>query len=79
MDEDDWTTEFPKEEGHFWFYGYRYGKVSCVQSQKPELLFVKVRKISNGYMHITEGHCMWENEVEDAHFQRVKLPKLPRL
>jgi len=22
-----WSKEFPKKEGDYWFYGYRYGKV----------------------------------------------------
>lgn len=79
MEDDRWTTEFPEEEGFFWFYGYRYGKISVGRLAEPELLFVKVIKISVGYMHITQGSYMWESETEDAHFMKVKLPKLPKL
>ena len=37
-----WTKKFPKKEGNYWFYGYRYGKVSCGYKSQPEYMFVKV-------------------------------------
>ena len=76
---DEWSTEFPKEEGMFWFYGYRYGKISCGQKSKPELLLIKVNKTRNGYIHVSEGQFMFEDEVEEPHFIKATLPSLPEI
>ena len=40
----EWTKEWPKEEGHYWFYGHRYGKTSCGQECNPE----EMRKFIEG-------------------------------
>ena len=74
-----WTKQWPKKPGYFWFYGYRYGKVSCSTANDPELMFVKVRKISDGFMYMANGQFMYKSEVEDAHFQETILPKLPQI
>ena len=76
---EDWSTEFPKEEGEYWFYGYRYGKISCGREEEPELMFVEVRKTSNGFLFIAAGQMMWESEVEEPHFMKVDLPELPKM
>ena len=75
----EWTTEFPKEVGNYWFYGYRYGKVSCDQACEPEWMIVKVRKCANGLLYEAKGQFMYESEVEEAHFAPVDLPDFPKL
>ncbi len=75
-----WITEFPTEEGKYWFYGYRYGKYSDkakTQKNKPELMYVEINKCANGFMYVASGHFMFRNEVEEPHFQKVDLPELP--
>jgi len=45
-----WSTKFPKEEGNYWFYGYRYGKhwgVGESSFNKPEWMILTVRKCAN--------------------------------
>ncbi len=71
-----WTTEFPQEAGWYWFYGYRYGKKS-IAFIKPELILVEVRKCVNGFMYVGNGVFIYKKEVEEPHFQKVILPKLP--
>ena len=61
-----WTTKFPKKVGNYWFYGYRYGKVSCGTENKPELMFVEVHKCSTGLLYEAKGQFMFEEEVEEA-------------
>jgi len=74
----EWTKEWPSEVGNFWFYGYRYGKISsCGTKNKPELMLVKVRKCANGLMHTANGQFMYKSEVEEAHFQPAIMPELP--
>jgi hypothetical protein len=74
-----WTTEFPVKEGNYWFYGYRYGKVSCGQECEPEWMVVRVRKCANGLLYIADGQFMYKSEVEDAHFAPLELPEFPKL
>jgi len=73
----EWTKDWPNEKGYFWFYGYRYGKETLGDKNKPELLLVKVRKCSNSLVYITNGHFMYKSETEKARFQKAILPKLP--
>lgn len=72
-----WTKEWPKKAGNYWFYGYRYGKISCGRKCEPEYCFVKVSEISNGLMFTADGQFMFKNETEDAHFQEFELPEPP--
>ena len=74
-----WTTKFPKKEGDYWFYGYRYGKVSCGHPCKPEWMRVKVRKCANGWLYIAEGQFMNHTEVEEPHFLPIEYPEPPEL
>ena len=75
----NWIKEFPTEPGSYWFYGYRYGKISCGHDCEPELIFVEVSKISNGFMYVANSQFIFESEVEEPHFKKVELPELPEL
>ena len=74
-----WTKKFPKKEGDYWFYGYRYGKVSCGHPTEPEMMRLQVRKCANGFMYTAEGQFMYEKEVEEAHFCPIEYPELPEI
>ena len=67
-----WTSEWPEKKGYYWFYGYRwYGET------KKELIFVEVRKTSNGFIYVGAGQFIYKSEVEEPLFQKVILPELP--
>jgi len=72
-----WTKKWPEEEGVYWFYGYRYGKISCGSKCDPEFMLVSVDKTSNGFIHTANGQFMYESETEEAHFQKTILPEPP--
>lgn len=74
-----WSTKFPTKEGDYWFYGYRYGKISCGQKTKPEYMILKVRKCANAFIFIANSQFMYESEVEEAHFMPVDYPEKPEL
>lgn len=74
-----WQTEFPTKPGTYWFYGYRYGQISCGTPQEPELMLVKVRRTSNGVICTADGQFMYPKEVECPHFLKAALPTLPKL
>jgi hypothetical protein len=72
-----WTTDFPTKPGWYWFYGYRYGRISCGYEETPRLMTVMVSKSgSNDLMYVANGNFMYESEVEDAHFKKLDAPAL---
>jgi len=73
-----WSKEFPKTTGDYWFYGYRYGKISCGKPCQKEWMRLKVRKCSNGMMYIAEGQFMDEQEVVEPLFTPIVFPALPK-
>lgn len=75
----DWSQEFPDRIGVYWFYGYRYGKISCGREYKPELMLVTVKKIITGFIYVADGQFMGKDEVEEAHFLKAILPNTPNL
>ncbi len=74
-----WTTKWPKEKGLYWFYGYRFGKISCGDKEEPILAIVDVWKISNAFLYFLKGHALDQGQVEEAHFQKAILPELPEI
>lgn len=70
-------TKWPTVPGYYWFYGYRFGKVSCGREQEKELMLCRVIKISNGLMVVGNGTHVFRGEVEDALFIPATLPELP--
>ncbi len=79
-----WSTEFPQEEGLYWFYGYQRGKWWGTGENrtlnKPDLMMVEVRKCANDFMYVANGQFMFESEfVEEPHFQKAVIPELPKL
>lgn len=72
-----WTKEYPTVSGDYWFYGYRYGKISVGRETEPEMMFVTVRGIANGVLVIANGQHMWEDELEEAYFMKADIPEVP--
>ena len=68
-----WTKTFPKKEGWYWFYGYRFKRET-----EKEYCIVQVRKISNGFMYICNGNFMFKKETGEGKFIPAILPELPK-
>lgn len=68
----EWTTEWPQEEGRYWLYGRVWG------DEEPCLYYAEVKKIANGFMTTCSGHFLFKGDCDDQpQFQRIKLPELP--
>lgn len=74
-----WTKEWPKKPGMYWFYGYVFGKISCGSPSEPVLSLVTVNKTGTGCAYVMDGHFLYENQAECAHFHDVDAPPLPDL
>lgn len=71
-----WTKEFPTKAGWYWFYGYRYGRVSCGSEETPRLMTVKVDTCNDGFVYIADGQFMYKSEVEEPHFKKLDEPTI---
>jgi hypothetical protein len=73
---------WPKEEGIFWFYGFPWGADPKTHgtAHKPDLLCVLVRKVSNGFLYVTEGYTIDDRGTEGAvgFWTPAILPHAPR-
>ena len=69
-------VEWPDQVGHWWFYGYRYGRYSIAEKVDPELIFCEVVAIANGLIVKGDGQIIYKSEVENPHFIPATLPEL---
>jgi hypothetical protein len=75
-----WSKKFPKKAGNYWFYGYRYGMISCGQPQQPEWMIIKIRKIPNGVIGVdSNGQFIHEQETKGGQFAPLELPEFPKV
>jgi hypothetical protein len=60
----DWSSSPPEGPGEYWFFGDPYkGQMGIdyqddAPSVKPKMYLVQVRKISNGFLGVTEGQII---------------------
>jgi hypothetical protein len=80
---EQWTDIWPTKEGTYWFYGWRFGNEGLHKDDAPELSFVEVMKISNGFLYITRGHTLEITKGYDGgakgKWLKASLPELPDL
>ena len=75
-----WTKGLPTEPGDYWFYGYRYGKVSCGNEASPKFMRMRVTMTVNNYlMYVTEGQFLYESEVEEPWHMPLEYPIPPNM
>jgi hypothetical protein len=78
-----WTKEWPTEAGTYWFYGWRFGNEGLNKDDEPELNFVEVSKIVNGFMYITRGHWLTAEKGYEGGaiglWTKAIVPELPSL
>jgi len=74
---DNWTHKWPTEPGMYWFYGFCWRKMRD-EPEEPEMYLVKVRKISNGLMCITDGHFIYKAEGAEGMWLKAELPEPPK-
>lgn len=75
-----WTTKFPTKEGIYWFYGYRYGKVSCGSINEPEWMVIRFNKCANTVIgEDGKGQFFYEKEITEGHFSPLDLPEFPQV
>ena len=68
-----WTTEWPTQEGLYWFYGYRF----CYREQPPNLWLVRVRTGNNCVVYASEGAFIFIQEAEGV-WAPVIIPDVPQ-
>lgn len=71
MSERIWTSEWPENEGWYWFYGTTYNQT------KPAFWPVRVIRISNGVVRILDGNFMYRSEGHVGLFAPLDTPPPP--
>lgn len=75
-----WSNKFPKKVGNYWFYGYRYGKISCGSPNEPEWLVIRVRKCGNGLGATdSNGQFFYDKETAEGHYAPLDMPEFPEV
>ena len=89
MNVNEWSNEFPSEEGVYWFYGDPFhGQLSCDfenSSIEPNLYYVQVKQISNGLIAVASGQFMSSHKFNKEQrrsgyvgywkkFEQIQLP-----
>ena len=69
-----WTKEWPTESGFYWFYGFLWSRMD---GDKPHLVSVEVRPISNGIMYVAKGSFIYKREKHIGFWHKADLPELP--
>ncbi len=74
----DWTTEWPTEEGLYWFYGYTTKWEAKPEADEPRRL-LSVRAVDDGKGNIhTMGAAEFIFKTEaTGHWVRAWVPDLP--
>jgi len=76
----EWTREWPKKPGFYWFYGYRYGVGTIQFPNDPRLQTVHVGgPTGSGNMIYVDdaGSFMYKSEVKEGWFLPLDLPDPP--
>lgn len=69
---EEWTKEFPKESGLYWFYGDRWNDGDF------ELQCVEVIKLDKGGMRVVaDGNFMFKSELGEFWFKSIDKIELP--
>ena len=69
-----WTWDFPKETGHYWFYGWT--SPFSKGGRLPELEHVEVSKLGDTNMFVANGAFVYEQEMEGM-WQKIVTPTTP--
>jgi hypothetical protein len=74
----DWSSAWPTEPGHYWFYGYRFGNH---RKHGPKLWMVQARKFFPGdpiTFWPDDGTMMAVIDEPEGVWQRIPDPVLPK-
>lgn len=70
----NWTKEWPRTAGRYWFYGIRYKN-----SDRREIFTVNVMICSNGVpVYVCEGQFLYKQEGAEGYFAPMEEPELPK-
>ena len=75
-----WTTEWPTEEGRYWFYGW-YWRWQIDAGWPPCLSYVGVYTYdhTSGIRYVAEGLMMEKKDGGYGLWTKVEFPELPEI
>ena len=78
MTDNQWTTEYPKRVGNYWFYGWASAHSRDSLRVKPFYRWVKVRQTRNSLMYCTDAEILFpaSNPMMGL-WKKFDLPDIP--
>lgn len=72
--EDVWSDKWPTKPGHYWFYGWPFGKSGDLQ---VKLMSAEAYKGGNAIMVVAEGAFLYRSQAHGM-FAPAYVPREPR-
>ena len=74
----EWTQEWPKEPGYYWFYGRRF-RTTHLKQEDNSIYFVEVFISSNkSPVYICSGNFLSKGGGAEGWWTRAELPDPPK-
>lgn len=73
-DLEQWTQEWPQEEGVYWFYGH---VSEASRNYDPMMHLVHIIDTRGGITAIAEGRCIYKIDGANGYWIRANLPDPP--
>lgn len=73
MQNNNWTSAWPTEQGNYWFHGWLHSKS---YGSKPETFFVEAYLFrNNSIMYASEGAFFYANDGEKGLWLPAEVPE----
>jgi len=69
----NWTSEWPTEPGHYWFYGWCFSD----RDRPARFHYTTVGKTPRGVCYVADGYFLYKAEGAEGVWQEVQFPELP--
>ena len=73
-----WTTEWPTEDGEYWFYGWR-DHYEISDMRPPQIHCVRVLGIPGGVIYANGSEPMFRSHRAYGVWTKVDFPELPEI
>lgn len=73
----EWTWEWPKKAGYYWFHGHKWGTQLC-DERLPSTHLVLCRIDATGSpFYVTDGHFLYKAEGARGMWMPAEVPEPP--
>jgi len=74
----EWITEWPTEEGFYWFYGWQC-HFEIANMKRLKVRYVEVWQVPNGIAYVSDGEFLYKGLGGYGFWTEVEFPELPEI